>query len=359
MTDIQKLLSKFSVDELDRELIARGEKLAHQELVEGGDEELNPELKEIIDQVEELYQTLPPRNKALECIDTGVLIRELLRITLEIRRKKAIRGDDDRVDFYRIDDERIMKNAGATAAICLENGFTAQTRETKGLPALRVKKFGKLMKMCEIEPFYHQPVITRKMCTGFLVKEDVIATAGHFANEINVKDLRIVFGYKMLGPETPVTRIPQENIYKGVDIIGRAYNFKTNGPDWALVRLDRAVVGHTPAVLSGNEISRDQSVYILGYPVGLPLKYAAGASIDEIDDIFFRADLDVYSGNSGSPVFDDDTHEIVGMVVHGESRDFRNTDRGLVTVRYPDSEIASKKSQCTRVSQFIDIVENL
>jgi V8-like Glu-specific endopeptidase len=63
--------------------------------------------------------------------------------------------------------------------------------------------------------------------------------------------------------------------------------------------------------LSEKPLYLNQPVYILGHPCGLPLKYSAGAQVRGIDESFFSADLNVYCGNSGSPVIDRDTHEVI------------------------------------------------
>lgn len=82
------------------------------------------------------------------------------------------------------------------------------------------------------------------------------------------------------------------------------------------------------------------------------MKYAAGATVQEIAGAYFSADLDVFSGNSGSPVFDGNTHELVGIVVQGDNRDFRWTGKEWMSVIYPDPVFKSKKAHCTRFSEF-------
>jgi V8-like Glu-specific endopeptidase len=188
------------------------------------------------------------------------------------------------------------------------------------------------------------------------VKGDVIATAGHCADENSVAELRIVFGFHMLNPLTPITRVPNKNIYKGVKIIHRVYDPKGKGPDWELIKLDRKVKDHPPVKLSEKAIYLNQPVYILGHPCGLPLKYSSGAQVRGINGACFAADLNVYCGNSGSPVFDCNTHEVIGIVVRGDTQDFRWTGKGWLSVIYPNPVIRSQQPQCTRVSEFRDIV---
>ncbi|MCU0289669.1 MAG: NACHT domain-containing protein, partial [Acidobacteria bacterium] len=100
-----------------------------------------------------------------------------------------------------------------------------------------------------------------------------------------------------------------------------------------------------------------QSIYIMGHPCGLPLKYAPGGKIGEITNSHFLAGLDVYSGNSGSPVFCAETHELVGIVSRGKATDFRWTEEGWITLRYPKNDINYKGTLCTRVSNFIKTIQ--
>jgi V8-like Glu-specific endopeptidase len=159
----------------------------------------------------------------------------------------------------------------------------------------------------------------------------------------------------MSGPTAPVTEVAQKNIYKGVEILHRVYrSFRGDGSDWALVKLDRKVENRAKVVLSGKSTASGQSIYIIGYPCGLPLKYAPGANVSDIKEAYFSAYLDVYCGNSGSPVFNSDTHEVIGIVVRGDNQDFRWTGKGWLSVTYPNPDIDSNEPQCTRVSEFAE-----
>jgi V8-like Glu-specific endopeptidase len=119
-----------------------------------------------------------------------------------------------------------------------------------------------------------------------------------------------------------------------------------------LIKLDRNVTGREIAVLSQRNIFYEQPVYVMGHPCGLPLKYAPGATIKETNPNYFRADLDVYGSNSGSPVFCAETHELIGIVSRGKVTDFRWTEDGWITLRYAKTDPDYKGSQCSRVSMF-------
>jgi hypothetical protein len=347
---------ELTIEDLDRELIARGAQIPHEELFKFEDNEGTPQRDAIMACIKKLYDKAPSPNPALSCIDTWTLVKTLIHKTknLEETRKRGIWYEDYRMDFNGITDEQVKKNAHSVAAILLKKDLLD---EKNGFSTLRVKNYGETLNLCETEPFRDQPVAAGWLCTGFLVEKDVIATAGHCVCGNAVTDLRFVFGFKMLDPYTPVTQIANENIYKGEKIIGCAYNPRGNKTDWALVKMDREVEGQEIAVLSKDEIVRHQPVYVIGHPVGLPLKYAPGARVRGFDQTLFAADLDVFMGNSGSPVFNNDTHEVMGIVVHVDFRDFRWIGKGLVSVIYPNRDISSRGPQCTKVSEFIDIVK--
>jgi hypothetical protein len=352
MADQRKSPLEFTVEDLDRELIARGAQTPGKKQFKFKDLEGTPQRNAIMTGVLELYETPPPSNEALAHISTWDLAKILIfksRGAMDFTRGA---WSDDLMDGYEITDEQIKQNADCTAAICMKNSLINVNNE---FSTLKVKNYGETFNLCDIEPFSHQSTAAGIMFTGFLVKDDVIATPSHHVNEENVTDLRILFGYKMVDSVTPITRFANENIYRGVKVIRRVHKPAGDGPGWALVKLDRKVMGQTAARLSTGEISCDQAVYVIGHPLGLPMKYAAGATVTDVDETSFMANLNIYSGNSGAPVFDLNTHEVIGMVVRGEKRDFRWTGNCWISFEYP----GGKRAECSRVSGFIDILLEL
>jgi len=383
----QKTVLDFTFEELDRELIARGA----QEIKKGGIEFFNPdwpqEQNEMMERIEKMYQSASPPNTEMSEFSDQDLVKRLKELSrgqkkpdTDDKHNKGIIEDDDRLDAYELEEisrtyynpgtaearkvpnmpkgkeylkdiaereklQKIKKNLDATAVICLANGVKIEN----GYTILDVKSFKEMHNLCECERFAHQYTVKTEMCTCFLVKEDVIATAAHFVNGRKIKDMRIVFGFKMENPGT-MAKIPKENVYNSVELIDISYDRKGNAPDWALVKLDRLVEGQERAKLSRDEISIGQPVYTIGHPSGLPLKFAAGASVrDTNNEFLFKADLDIFMGNSGSPVFDMKTHEVIGIVVQGYSKDFRLMDRCWVSIIYPEPGENTELSKCTRI----------
>ncbi len=353
MDEQHKSPFEFSVEELDQELIARGARVPDEKKFDFKDKEGTPERHAVMEEVKDLYKAPPSLNQELSHISTWDLAKILVfktRPTMDFTRGA---WSEDLMDWNEISDDQIKRNAECIAAICMKDSLLTGK---KGFSTLKVKNYGKTFNLCDIEPFRDQPIAVGPMVTCFLVKENVIATAAHFVNEENVSDFSIVFGFKMTDAISPVIRIPNENIYQGVKLLSRVYKRKGiggNGSDWALVKLDRKVVGQTVATLSTKGPSRGQAVYVIGHPCGLPLKYGAGISIsNNPNESCFNVNLKTYSGNSGSPVFDLHTHEVVGFVVRGANRDFRWTGNGWMSFEYPEG----KEADCVKVSELLEFI---
>jgi hypothetical protein len=350
MEDSKAAAVEYSIEDIDKEIIARGAQIPGEERFKFADKDGTPERDSIMEQVKKLYDSPPPLNPALRHFTMEQLFKQLISKTQGTGHGRGIWFKDDRLDVFDIRDGNVKRNSGCTAAICMKENLI-DTND--GYSLMKVKNYGKTFNLCEHEPFQHQPIAAGPLCTGFLVKKNVIATVGHFMMGKNTGDLRIVFGFKMRNPCTPVIRIANENIYKGADIL-RAYNRGVIGDDWALIKLDRDAVGRPVLRLSGEKVSSDQSIYVIGHPCGLPRKYAPGSEVWEVVDSHFGAGLDLYMGNSGSPVFDSKTHEAIGMVVQGDNKDFRCTGKCWVSVIYSTRSRDCKGPRCTMVFPLVE-----
>jgi hypothetical protein len=280
---------------------------------------------------------------------TQDLIKLLRKKARDLNQTRGIRFHDHRMDFYSISDHQVKRCANAVAAILTGNQLIKQDQYRLKIKAYT---FGKIFGLCEAETFYNQPIAPGRVSTGFLVGGDVIATAAHCLGQAKLGDYRFVFGYRFGNPTEPPLVIPEENIYKGIRVI-KEYDKNANETDWALIKLDRKVKGVTPLELSSENITRTRPVYIIGYPVGLPLKYAPGACIREVFPDSFVSDLDVFSGNSGSPVIDHETHQVIGFVKKSDIRDFRRDGNCWVTMIFPKYEIYARGAYCINISIII------
>ena len=230
---------------------------------------------------------------------------------------KIIYGPDDRLEQYEVTDPHILAIGDSTVALVYSSDLTDNGDGTFSMPAETFAEYYLSVierPLCGDEPYRDQPVPA--FCSGFLIDTDIIATAGHCIDPGSNLDVAFVFGFVMLDAATANITIDGSEIYYASEIIGRE---ETATSDWGLIKLDRDVTGHVPlSIRREGTVPDNQDLLVIGHPVGLPRKYAAGASVrDNTPAEYFQANLDTYGGNSGSAVFNADTYQVEGILVRG------------------------------------------
>jgi V8-like Glu-specific endopeptidase len=292
------------------------------------------------------------RNPLLAKYDFNTLVLAL------VEKQKVIYDRDDRKEVHQIlSDARLQRSADAVVTLFdasrvvpLDDGKTSKIVK---------KMYGTEYRLCEKEQFYTQPCSA--FCSGVLVAPDMIATAGHCVDTPGktppVKDIRFVFGYRMNADGTISLNVKNEDVYTGT-LVRRVYT--DAGADWALVKLDRVVTGRAPVpIRRDSKVADAEDIYVIGHPCGLPAKFADGAIVRKNSDSdFFVANLDTYGGNSGSPVFNRETHVVEGLLVRGE-RDFTSqTSPGTVScnISLVCPNTGCRGEDCVRTTLFASLV---
>lgn len=258
---------------------------------------------------------------------------------------KVIYGDDNRLDYYEATNEALRLLSESTIVLVNKSALT-----TNG-DGFDIETTDTLLSMgfCSYEPFLNQP--TPGYCSGFLVAPNIIVTAGHCIS--NLVSSAVVFGFRMNGEDDLVTYFPAEDVYYPTKVLSSS----TGNSDWAVVQLDRNVVGRDPLPFrTSGTIPDGQSVAVVGYPIGLPLKIAEGAYVrDNSDSDFFVANTDTYGGNSGSAIVNMDTYEVEGVLVRGDS-DYEKDIPNNCKYSKVCSETACTGEDCTRTTEWAKIV---
>jgi len=222
---------------------------------------------------------------------------------------KGIYGSDDRQDYFQVSEAR-RKLADSTVSF-----FKAADVAQDG--RLTLENFGEKVQLCKNEPFREQTV--GAFCSGSLVAPDLVMTAGHCVKtSLDCAGTKMVFGYAIKEKgKNPVGVAPSE-VYSCKGIVTRDQD--DSGADYAIIKLDRPVPNHEPLPVNRNGgLTEGTKLFVIGHPVGLPLKVAGGASVRNIFNYagYFNANLDTYGGNSGSAVFNEATGLIEGILVRG------------------------------------------
>ena len=237
---------------------------------------------------------------------------------------KVIYGNDNRKDVYQASNALHLKLAKSTAGMInlrkLAKGSSANVYDLLGSPTLE-----RAQNLCTSEAFAQQP--TAPNCSGFLIGPDLIVTAGHCYKSMGTpegtcKSYAWVFDYAMTSAgANPTKNISLNNVYLCKSVVHAQLDDKN---DFAIVRLDRKVVGREPLKLrTTGKISDKASLLVIGHPSGLPTKISDGAKVTlNTLPSTFSTTLDTFAGNSGSAVFDAVSGQVEGILIQGKT-DYR------------------------------------
>lgn len=194
------------------------------------------------------------------------------------------------------------------------------------------------IKTCDDMQFRDQP--TFASCTGFLIEEDILVTAGHCmtgygtkvanTNTFPCKQNSWVFGYEKTSEVADDLIFGKDDVYNCETVIEARYDHIA---DYALIKLSKKTVNKTPVTISTDSSNYEpyNGIFVAGHPTGLPLKIAAGAEIAKnLNDNQFVSNLDSFAGNSGSPIFNS-TGDVIGVLVSGETDYFYDKERACYT----------------------------
>lgn len=263
-----------------------------------------------------------------------------LELNLLKNSEKVIYGEDDRLNVVNAS-QRWKDIAKSTVALVKSSQISLSGSEY----SLPRSTYGQSMGLCSSEPFFSEP--NAAFCSGSLVAPNLIITAGHCVRSAtDCSSTKFVFDYAIFQPGIFPFSARTENVYSCAEIVAREE--ESSGADYALIRLDRNVLGRQPLKIRRNgEASAGTALTVIGHPSGLPTKIASGGKVRSVNSKFYVTNLDTYGGNSGSAVFNSLSGEIEGILVRGEN-DFVN--QGSCTVSNRCTEDSCRGEDVTKIS---------
>jgi len=288
-------------------------------------------------------------SKMFKDVRSQSLYREMTNLESVVYDREGL--TDNRLDANRITNSLIQTQMLSVAAMI--DSARVKTNEN-GTITLLTTSLSRQFGLCEDEHFTKQPTIAYG--TSFLIGTQIMATAGHCVGTNTAPPLErilIIFGYRMKSETSAQLSIPLSDVYSVRRVVQKHFTLKA--ADWAILELDRPCSRPVLGLRQKGVISDNSPVYIIGYPCGLPVKYADGARVTiNLSNECFSATLDAYGGNSGSPVFGTN-HLVEGILVRGKP-DFEPLTLSPGQCRrshiWPDT--GADGEDCTRISSILD-----
>jgi V8-like Glu-specific endopeptidase len=265
---------------------------------------------------------------------------------------KVIYGIDNRKDIFESTQINNKAFANSTAAMISTSQLDDVGNGTFNIQSGTLEQDG----VCSDARFAKQ--MTAANCSGFLVGENLLVTAGHCIESLESCDrYSWVFGYSNITEEKTSFNIPKKDIYTCTKIISRVLDRKTLN-DFALVQLDRNVIDRLPLKFrKSGKIPNKAEIMVIGHPSGLPTKIADGAIVRENKNKFyFQGSLDTFGGNSGSAVFDSKTGLVEGILVRGE-RDYESDPVQNCTRPKVCKEMECRGEDVTRITNIKELAK--
>ena len=281
----------------------------------------------------------PSRPGDLDRVSTAALAR------MAQDQQRVVYGVDDRKDMFQVTNAKIRKASEAVVALVKGADLDA---DGNGGWTLATTSYEEEFQLCPSEAFASQPLGC--FCSGFLVRPDVIVTAGHCVKSAaDLAKMRFVFGFRMIDSSTPRTSFGADDVYEGAALIGR--KLTQDRTDWAVVRAHLGGRRTLPRPLpDGGEDRRGAKGVCNRSPMRTsaevrPRRVRSGQHTLGI----FRGQSRYVRGNSGSPVFNATDHKVEGILVRGEN-DFVTNGSCFVSLVCPTT--GCRGEDVTRCSEW-------
>jgi hypothetical protein len=274
------------------------------------------------------------------------VLEDVKKPELGTRQDEVVYGVDHRQDVYVHADAQLRQRAHQSTVALMSAGVINAANPnavTFNAPSLQAR-----LNLCSTERFLDDP--TPAFCSGTLIDDDLVLTAGHCISAASCADTRFVFNFyrtSVWGLQTVTT----QDIFSCASVVVR----QVSGADYAVVRLDRSAVPRfTPAPVRPERAALANSwpLGVIGSGSGIPFKLDSGAQVRDaragtLD--YFVSNLDTFGGNSGSGVYDLFTKQVVGILVRGE-RDYVSNGSCNVVNMCPDAGCRGEDSTYVRTA---------
>jgi len=212
-----------------------------------------------------------------------------------------------------------IKILGIESRNALNLSIFARNNAHRGLP------------LCD-EYFYANELIPKMgiLGSGFFIDHDKVVTATHvlmeaFKRGVSPENLMFIRGHHVRNTQAKTIKVWPNQLYK-LDqqelIISEQMRDSDERGDMAWVRATPYFEGKTYPFLWNGLAPKlenpETAIYALGHGLGVPMKLAFGGEVQDLTyhgaPAKFTCDVNILPGSSGAPIFDANTHRLLGIV---------------------------------------------
>ncbi|TNE98122.1 MAG: serine protease [Deltaproteobacteria bacterium] len=293
------------------------------------------------------------------------------------RLQKAIYGKDGRMNPCQFTDGGKMLGLSSNVAMLVNTSQVEKVGafENQTLYKINSQTYGEFFEsqmkepLCDSVTFKNEPAPA--FCSAFLINTNgkkSILTAGHCIKGRKLEDIKIVFSVHKEG----MSFIPEDSKLEKEMVVSESQIFKVtniktdtslNNLDIALLELDREVEAEGFAVNETGDLIREgQDMILIGHPVGLEIKLDLGGEIKSVNKEsptnrkhYFEASVDAFSGNSGSPLLDLQTQEVVGILISGNGDFKKDWFKGCYEEKKYSEYYSSEYERALRIDSALEL----
>ena len=286
----------------------------------------------------------------------------------ERRRKLIVYGTDGRQDEEDVSNSG-WKNYGKSDVMLVFNSQLSYSWWWGGYYVAygtQSQSYGTNVGCVNPFPFYNQK--RYGFCSGTLIGDRYISTAGHcvcqmnvqYASQCDVSEISVIFGATKSDASDHF--FDEDQVFALDSVVAAAYTYKSGmSKDFAIVRLKEAVPTNIatpiPVRLTTRAILGERAL-LIGHPYGLPRKYdeAFVNYVHENECAFYvwNGPFDSFGGNSGSGVISTDTGELIGVLIEGGTDFFDTTVNGETCKDVNYCQASAATSGLTTSVQYTD-----
>jgi trypsin-like peptidase len=273
---------------------------------------------------------------------------------VESRSEAIVYGTDDRQEVFETDDP-VLRALAEEVTVALMRRSDVELG-ADGMARIVAPSWQEAGGLCPGQRFAAQPAAA--FCTGTLVADGLVVTAGHCLDAVPCADLVAVFGYHNVAADQ-LRPIPNGDVVACGELIAKQVDLPSSAVrvDYAWFRL--ATPRPAPYAIEiddrGVPLELEAAVQTVTFGAGIPAKIdrsgrvrnARAATLD-----YFVTNLDAFHGASGAAVYDA-SHRMVGVLGRGGT-DLLSTDGDCNVAFREIDEPEAAQEQVTYAFRAVD-----